>query len=203
MSKLVIQPRKMNLQDPRHWMRFLKSRAKLSPEEIAKAERVSVATVKDSIRMCEQHAAMTSQDQMDMSIRGMVITAIPKAMSTLSGLLDAEELVEMVDPNTGKKKHIKRADKTTRLEAVKIVSEIIKNVQPKVPLANVNVNQTTQVAASAMSSAETTEERLRRLREKAREFAALPPEVAGVPEAIDAGGSAEDDDEDSDEEDAD
>lgn len=198
MTRALSQPRKMSLTDPRHLMRFLKSQAKMSLEDIAKAEGVSVATVRDSIRMVEQYQAQSSTAEMDFAIRHMVRTIVPKAGETLEGLLGATELVTYKDPKTGKEKLREREDKTTRIEAVKIVAELVKNVQPKAPATEVNVNQTTQVAN--LSAAETTEERMRRLRKMAAEHNQLPPEVAGVPESIDKGDQDDDSYEDEEEE---
>jgi len=199
MPRALVLQRKMSLRDPRHLMRFLKVSAKMSPEDIAKAEGVSVSTVKDSIRMIEQYQAQNSSSEMEFAIRSLVVHAIPKAKDTLDGLLDATELVEISDPNTGKKKHVTRPDKTTRIEAMRIVTSLVRESQPKGPLAEVNVNQNMQVAN--LSSAETTEERMRRLRKQAEEFNKLPPEVAGVPDSIDRGDGEDDDDEDGEDED--
>lgn len=198
MPRNLILPRKRSLTDPRHLMRFLKKEANVPLEEIAKGERVSVETVRDSVRMVEQYRAQNTTSEMDFAIRSMVVGAIPRAKITLEGLLDATELVEIQDPQTGKKKHVTRPDKTTRIEAMRLVTDMIGKVQPKAPLAEVNVNQNMQVAN--LSAAETTEERLRRLRKKAQEHNQLPPEVAGVPESIDRG-DEDDDGDDDDEED--
>ena len=199
MPRALILPRKRSFRDPRHLMRFIKSEAKVPLEDIAKAERVSIETVRDSVRMVEEYRAQNSTTEMDFAIRSMVVSAIPKAKLTLEGLLDATELVEIQDPNTGKKKHVTRPDKTTRIEAMRLVTDMIGKVQPKAPLAEVNVSQNMQVAN--LSAAETTEERLRRLRKQAAEHNLLPPEVAGVPESIDRGDKDDDgDDDDEDEE---
>ena len=97
------------------------------------------------------------------------------------------ELVEVTDEKTGKKRVKKMADKTTRLEAMKIVNTMVASMQPKGAAVEVNVSQTNQTAN--LGSAETMEERLARLRKKAAEHNLLPPAVVGVPEVIDAGGS--------------
>ena len=99
------------------------------------------------------------------------------------GLLEATELVEINDTNTGKKRIVKQEDKTTRLEANRIVKDIIVSKQPKGPIAEVNVHQTNQVAN--LSTAETTEERMDRLRKKAAAENLLPAEVAAVPGYLD------------------
>ena len=80
------------------------------------------------------------------------------------------------------------------------MKDIIVAKQPKGPIAEVNVNQTNQVAN--LSSCETTEERMDRLRKKAAEANLLPAEVAAVPGYLDRDEEPEsDDDEDGDEED--
>lgn len=191
MPRALTPSHSRNLRNPVHLMRWMKAQAKMTPEDIATAERVSVATVKDSIRMVEQYQAQSSTAEMEFAIRHMIVRVVPKAGDTLSGLLDATELVTYKDPKTGKEKLREREDKTTRIEALKIVTELVKNSQPKGPMVEVNTHQTTQIAN--MSAAETTEERLRRLRKSAHEFNLLPPEVAGVPTAIDKGEEPDDD----------
>jgi transcriptional regulator with XRE-family HTH domain len=186
------------LKDPRHLMRFLRKEAGLTPLEIARAEGVSEKTVVTSIATVEQYRAANSSIELELAVRNLAISAVPKAQETLHGLLSAMELVEVSDPKTGKKRSVKREDKVTRLEALRIVNTLISSLQPKAPMIENNISQTNQVAH--LSAAETTEDRLRRLRDKARAFNALPPEVAGVPDAIDAGGSADDEDGDEEEE---
>lgn len=179
--------------DPRHLLRFLKNEANMSVAQIAKSEGVSVQAVKDSIRMVERYRARNSAVQMEFEVRDLVVSMIPRAKRTLRGLLDATEQVEMVDPRTSQKRLVSRPDKTTRVEGMRLVADLIGKLQPKAPLTEVNVNQTNQVAN--LSSAETPEERFRRLRKQQQQFNALPPEVAGVPTVIDRG-VAEEDDED-------
>ena len=182
-------------------MRYLRSEAGDSIEDIAKQDKVSVETVKSSIRIVDQYRKGSSTTEMDLAIRSMVIKVVPKMQQTLSGLLDAEEMVEVKDSNTGKTKVVKREDKTTRLEALRIGKELIVGLQPKTPPVAVNVNQTNQVAN--LSAKETNEERLDRLRKQANGF--ISNEVAGVPEGLDesygGGEDVEEDDEDDEEED--
>lgn len=197
MTRALTQPRKMSLTDPRHLMRFMKFQAMSGTDAekyaaISRSEHVSAATVKDSVQMVEQYRAQNSTAEMDFAIRSLVVGAIPKAKQTLEGLLDATEMVEVTDLTTGKKRHIMRPDKTTRIEGMKLVSDLVGKMQPKAAATEVNVHQTTQVQTN-LSKAETMEERLRRLRKKAQEFNQLPPEVAGVPESIDRGDESDDD----------
>ena len=193
--------RKQSLKDPRHLLRFLKKEAGLTPLEIAKSEGVSEGSVLNSITTVERYRAASSSSELEFAVRDLVISAIPKAQETLHGLLQAVTMVEVDDPKTGKKKSVKHDDKVTRLEALKIVNSLVSTLQPKAPMIENNISQTNQVAH--LSGAETTEDRLRRLRDKARKFNALPPEVAGVPMTIDAGGDADDGDDDDDEEEED
>ena len=188
-----------SLANPRHLMRYLKAQAMGGTEAeklaaIAKSEGVSAATVKQSVCQVDRYYKQNSNPQMEVAIRSLVISAIPLAQQSLSGLLMATELVEMPDSRTGKKKIVKREDKTTRLEANRLVKDLIVAVQPKGPAVELNVSQTNQVAN--LSTAETTEERFRRLREKAKEFNQLPPETVGVPENIDRDEEEDDDEED-------
>jgi hypothetical protein len=106
-------------------------------------------------------------------------------------------LVEIKDPKTGQTTLTTRIDKTTRIEALRIVRDVVGHVQPKVAATEVNVHQTNQVAN--LSTAETTEERMARLRKLADEHNLLPAEVSGVPESVDKG-EEDDDEEDEDEE---
>ena len=136
-----------SLANPRHLMRYLKAQAMGGTEAeklaaIAKAEGVSVATVKQSVYQVDTYYKRNTNVQMEMGIRDLVISAIPLAKSSLAGLLTATELVEMPDPRTGKKRIVKREDKTTRLEANRLVKDLIVAVQPKGPLIENNVTQT-------------------------------------------------------------
>lgn len=188
--------RNRSLADPRHLMRFLKHKAGTDPKVIAQQEGVSIETVRQSITQIDSYRKKNTQPELDLAVRDLVISAIPQAKDTLNGLLSAMELVEFKDDKTGKVKVKSVEDKTTRLEALRIVNTLVIGLQPKAPATNVNVNQTNQVA-NLTEGVETTEERMERLRKKIREQNALPPEVAAVPASIDE----EDDDEDDDGED--
>jgi hypothetical protein len=184
-----------SVSDPRHYMRFLKAQAIPGTEEerfaaIAKQEKVTVETVRDSVRRVEQYRGRNTQVEMEFGMRDLVISAIPQAKQTLHGLLTATEMVEVNSSKEGKKKVVKQEDKTTRLEAMRLVGTLASTVMPKAPLAEVNVSQTNQVAN--LTAAETMEERLDRLRNKIREANQLPPEVAAVPKNIDKDEDAED-----------
>lgn len=190
---------KRSLADPRHLMRYLKSKTPGgTPEAIAKSEGVSVATVKQSISMIDTYRNMNTSSEMDLAIRDFVISTIPQAKETLNGLLTAMEMVEYTDSKTGKKKTKEVEDKTTRLEAVRVVNALIGSLQPKQAPVEVRVSQTNQMAA--IGSAETMEERLARLRRKAEEANLLPAETIGVPDYIDKDEEAPDNDEDEEEE---
>lgn len=184
--------------DPRHLLRFLQREANVSPAQIAKSEGVSTATVLGSIRMIERYRAQNSVSQMEYGVRDLIVSMIPKAKKTLSGLLEATEMVEMVDPRTSQKRMIQRPDMNTRVEGMRLVADLIGKVQPKAPPVEVNVNQ--NMAVANLSSAETPEERFRRLRRQQQQFNALPPEIAGVPQAVDRAGVEEEDDTEEEEE---
>jgi hypothetical protein len=191
-----------SLADPRHLMRYLKAQAMGGEEKdklaaIARAEGVSIQTVRQSVTHIDTYRKKNTSLEMDLAIRDLVISAVPMAKESLGGLLTATELVEVPNGTTGKKKVVRQPDKTTRLEANRLVKDLIVAVQPKGPMIEQNINQTNQVATLS-SGAETNEERLRRLRKRADEFNQLPPEVAGVPDSIDSG--EEDDDGDDEEE---
>lgn len=195
------------MSDPRHLLRYLKSQAGATPAEIAKQEGVSQATVRQSILQVEAYRKRSTPEELNFAMRDFVISSIPVARDTFQGLLRATELVEVNDHKTGKKKVVEMEDKVTRMEAMKIMSTLISNFQPKESPVQVNVTQTNQNAA-IVNAAETTEERFRRLRKKQQEFNLLPPEVAAVPDHIDAGDDNpdildgdEEDDEDGDEDD--
>ena len=58
-------------------------------------------------------------------------------------------------------------DKITRLEAVKVFGTLYASTQPKTPGVSVQVSQQNHNQTAVLSSAETTEERMRRLRAQA------------------------------------
>lgn len=180
-------------------LRFLKSQVPgATLQEIAKSEGVSQAAVKKSITTMELYRKRNSGIEMDLAIRDLVISSVPQAKQTLDGLLRATELVEVGNKKTGRVRVVEMEDKTTRLEATRIVSGLIIGLQPKSPPVALNVNQTNQMAN--ITQAETYEERLRRLRKQAQEHNLLPPEVAATPDYIDREEDAPDDDAEDEEE---
>lgn len=198
MSSRPIPHRRMSLTDPRHLMRFLKAQAQggttaEAAAVIAKSEGVSISTVKHSINQVDCYRKQNSGIEMELAIRNVVISTAPKLTETLHGLLDATELVEIPNPNNGKKKIVSRPDKTTRLEAGRLVKDLMIGLQPKGPMIEQTINQTNQVATLS-SGVETTEERFKRLRQQAAEHNLLPPEVSGVPQHIDREEDEEDED---------
>lgn len=187
-------------------LRFLRWQAAGADEAavtaLAKAEGVSVATFKASVRLVEGYRAQNTGSEMDLAVRDLVISTAPHAKNTLAGLLAATELVEQKDSRTGKVKVVRVEDKTTRLEAFRAYTNLVSNLQPKQAPVEVNVNQTNQ-QANVVSKSETFEERMRRLRQKAQEHNLLPPAVAGVPDYIDAGEDNDDGDDEDDEDESD
>lgn len=180
-------------------MRWLKAQAVGGSEEaaaraVAQSEHITIETARASIREVDAYRKRNDKVEFDYAIRDLVISAIPQAKETLNGLLAATELVEVKDHKTGTTKIVEMEDKTTRLEAFRALSTLTIGLQPKTPMIEQNISQTTQVAA--IGGSETNEERLRRLRAKAAEHNLLPPEVAGVPRYIDAGESSDDEDDD-------
>ena len=195
--------RKSLMDDPRHLMRWLKAQAVGgSPEEaakaVAKSEGISLKTAQQSIVEVEAYRKKNDRTEFDYAIRDFVISTMPQAKETLNNLLAATELVEVKNNKTGKTEIVKMDDKVTQLEAQRIFKDVLIGLQPKGPLVENNFNPVNQIAN--MSSAETYEERLSRLRKKAQEHNLLPPEVTAVPKEIDAGSSEEDDDGEDDEE---
>lgn len=191
---------KGSLSDPRHLLRYMKEQSGMDIATIAKSEKVSEATVRDSISKVELHRRRNTSFEMDLALRSVLVENAPQLSETLNGLLTATELVEQKDSKSGKIKVVKQDDKVTRIEAVKLVTSLATAMQPKVPTIQNTVSATAQ-AASSVTQGETTEERFRRVAERAKEFNRLPPEVAAVPEHIDAGGDSDDDDDDDEEED--
>jgi len=190
-----------NMRDQRHLMRFVKFRALSGTETeriaaIAKSEGVSVATIKASVHQMEAYSEQNKTANVDLRINESILKVMPAFEDSMVGLLGATELIEISDGNTGKKKIVKQDDKTTRLEASRIVSNIIIAKQPKGPMVEVNNNQTNQVAV--LSTAETQEERMDRLRKKAAEANLLPAEVAAVPGYLDRDEEPEEDGDDED-----
>jgi hypothetical protein len=192
-----------NMRDPRHLMRLVKFRALTGTDTeriaaIAKSEGVSKETIKASVRQMEMYAEQNKAGNVDLRINESILRVMPAFENSMAGLLAATELVEVPDGNTGNKRVVEQDDKTTRLEASRIVKDIIVSKQPKGPIAEINVNQNTQIAN--LSSAETTEERMDRLRKKAAEANLLPAEIVAVPGYLDRDEEPDDDDSDDDEE---
>ena len=180
--------RSHNMRDPRHLMRFVKFQALTGTDAerlkaIAKSEGVSVDTVKTSIRQIEAYNNQNASGRVDLRLNESILRVMPAFENSMVGLLEATELIEINDTNTGTKKVVEQDDKTTRLEASRIVKDIIVAKQPKVPLIENNVTQTNQVAT--LSAAETYEERLARLRRQAQEANMLPAETIAIPESLD------------------
>ena len=198
-----------NMRDPRHLMRFVKFQALTGTDTerlkaIAKSEGVGVDTVKASVSQIQSYREQNATLNVDLRINESILRVMPAFEDSMAGLLTATELVEMPDGNTGKKKIVKQDDKTTRLEASRIVKDIIVAKQPKAPMVENHVSQTNQVAT--LSVAETTEERMDRLRKRAAEENLLPAETAAVPGYLDRdedppGSDDDESDDDSDEED--
>jgi hypothetical protein len=192
-----------NMRDPRHLMRFVKFQALTGTDAerlkaIAKSEGVGVQTVKDSVRQIQMYREQNQTLNVDLRINESILRVMPAFEDSMEGLLTATELVEVNDDKTGKKKVVTQDDKTTRLEASRIVKDIIVAKQPKQPLAEINVNQTNQVAN--LSMAETTEERMDRLRKRAAAENLLPAEVAAVPGYLDRDEEPEEGDDDEEDE---
>lgn len=185
--------------DARHLMRYLKFKADVPLADIARSEKVTIKVVQASIREMERYEALNSEGQVSLAVRDLLRVSIEKAKDTLGGLLEATNTVERPNAKTGLKELVSEPDKITRLEALKVMNALITSQQPKVAQTQVNVNQTNQTAV--LSSAETTEERMRRLKAQAAQHNLLPPVVAAVPVAIDEGYDPDDDRGDDDEDD--
>ena len=166
--------------------------------EIAKDEGVSADAIRQSVHQVEVYRSKNTAEEMELACRDLLISVIPQAKETLAGLLSATELVERKNAKTGRTTVVKMDDKTTRLEALRVLNSLASNLQPKTPMVQTNVIQTNE--NSATSGSETNEERFRRLRKKAAEHNLLPPEVAAVPGYIDADEDAPDDDDEEDDE---
>lgn len=183
-------------------MRYLKSKANVPLEDIARADHISVKQVKESIRQMEAFESLNSEGHLQLAVRDMIRVTIPKVQETLDGLLTATNTVEEKNKRTGLMEPVNIPDKITRLEAVKVFGTLYASTQPKTPGVSVQVSQQNHNQTAVLSSAETTEERMRRLRAQAAAHNLLPPVVAGVPEEIDKGfdpddkGNDSDDDED-------
>jgi hypothetical protein len=187
------------LSNPVHLLRFLKAQAGMTPAEVAKQERVTPETIKHSISLIESYQNVNTKFQLDLAFRDLIISSIPQAKETFQALLAATEMVEVKNSKTGRVRVVSQVDKVTRLEALRILNSLMGTTQPKGPMIEQKIQQTTQVAASA-TTGETNEERFRRLKAAAAQHNALPPEVAAVPDYIDKGGTADDEEDDDEEE---
>ena len=186
------------MRDARHLMRYLKAKSGVDLVAIAKAEHVSVATVRESIESIERYEQQNTEGQLQLAVRDLVISTIPQAKETINGLLTATEIVLKKNLKTGKEEHVTVEDKTTRLEGARLVRDLVIGMQPKGPGVAVQVNNNQPVVQ--MGAAETIEERMKRLRSQAQAHNLLPSEVAAVPDYIDAGEDAPDDEDDGDDE---
>lgn len=180
--------------DARHLMRYLKSKANVPLEDIARADHISVKQVKESIRQMEAFESLNSEGHLQLAVRDMIRVTIPKVQETLDGLLAATNTVDRKNPRTGLMEPVQEPDKITRTEAVKVFGTLYASTQPKTPGVAVQVNQQNNNHQSAtLSSSETTEERMRRLKAQAAQHNLLPPVVTGTPEIIDRGFDPDDD----------
>ena len=196
MTKSLLKPQAMR--DARHLMRYLKAKAGVDAKEIAKSERVSLQTVNESIKSIEMYEQQNTEGQLQLAVRDLVISTIPQAKETIHGLLTATELVLKKNLKTGKEEHVTVEDKTTRLEGARLVRDLVIGMQPKTPMVAIQNNQNNNPTVTVGSS-ETNEERVRRLRKQAQEHNLLPAQVSAVPEWVDEGEDAPDDEHDEDE----
>jgi hypothetical protein len=159
---------------------------------------VSISTVRDSIESIEMYEQQNTEGQLQLAVRDLVISTIPQAKETIHGLLTATELVLKKNLKTGKEEHVTVEDKTTRLEGARLVRDLVIGMQPKTPMVAIQNNQNNNPTVTVGSS-ETNEERVRRLRKQAQEHNLLPAQVSAVPEWVDEGEDAPDDEHDEDE----
>jgi hypothetical protein len=178
--------------DARHLMRYLKAKAGVDPLVIAKAENVSVATVRESIESIERYEQQNTEGQLQLAVRDLVISTIPQAKETIQGLLTATETVMKKNLKTGKDEYVRVDDRTTQLEGARLVRDLVIGMQPKTPMVAIQNNQTNQPIVT-VGATETVEERMKRLRKQAQEYNLLPAQVAAVPTYIDEGEDAPDD----------
>ena len=170
-----------------HLIRYAQFSASQGSDEerislVAKQNGVSIQSVRTSIRKVQESKIRCSTEMMETSIRDVVVSTMPALRDTIERMLSAKQIIEVPDARTGRRKAIEVDDKTVQLEAVKASISLISAVQPKAPPVAVNVNQNN---LTSLSSAETMEERMSRLRRQAEEENRRPPEIAGVPDSID------------------
>lgn len=194
--KTAANNRKMR--DSRHLMRYLKAKSGMDITAIAKSEKVSVGTIRESIESIERYEQQNTEGQLQLAVRDLVISTIPQAKETLNGFLTATSIVRKKNLKTGQEEDVRVEDNTTRLEGARLVRDLIVGLQPKGPGVVVNANQTNQTAVQVGKS-ETNEERLRRLKAMAAAHNQLPAQVAAVPVYIDEGEDSPDDEHEEDE----
>ena len=197
MKKVTTLATKKSTRDARHLMRYLKFKASGSIETIAKEERISPETVRQSVRQIEMYETMNGDGQLKLAVSDLIMSIIPEAKSTINGLLNATTITSIKNSKTGLMEDVLVEDKTTRLEAGRLVKDLISVTQPKVPQVAIQNNQNMPVAT--MSLHENNEERMRRLRKQAQDYNLLPAEVAAVPTYLDVKGADEDEEEGGDE----
>lgn len=204
MKKVTTLATRRSIRDARHLMRYLKVKANVTIEAIAKEERVSLETVRQSVRQIEMYETMNGDGQLKLAVNDLVMSVIPEAKVTINGLLNATTVMSLKNKKTGLMEDVLVEDKTTRLEAGRLVKDLVAVMQPRGPVVAIQNNQNMPIAT--MSAAENNEERMRRLRKQAQEHNLLPAQVAAVPEYLDvkgADGDGDDEDDGGDEDDED
>lgn len=196
MKKVTTLATRRSIRDARHLMRYLKVKANVSIEAIAKEERVSLETVRQSVRQIEMYETMNGDGQLKLAVNDLVMSVIPEAKVTINGLLNATTVMSLKNKKTGLMEDVLVEDKTTRLEAGRLVKDLVAVMQPRGPVVAIQNNQNMPIAT--MSATESNEERMRRLRRQAQDFNLLPAEVAAVPAYLDVKGAEDDGDEDGD-----
>jgi hypothetical protein len=88
--------RKPSTKDRRIWYLF---RNRMTPEEIAARERVSLAVVQKAIERMEVYRALTSNEEIEMAINAAVLQLLPDSFKSLREAVKAKVVTRQMVPN--------------------------------------------------------------------------------------------------------
>jgi len=158
-----------------HFSRYVRVKSGLAVEDIAKRDGVSVETVQESIRWVEQYRARNTVDHANEATVAAILENKQNISSALTNGLTATYETQDKD---GKKVSV--PDVSLQLQALDRVSDLLGTVQPKPARGGINVGVGVGVGMGIRTKPGSSiqymgfEDRLREVRRKRAEAAALP-----------------------------
>lgn len=170
-----------------HFLRYIKHKCGMSPDEIAVSDNVKIKAVQRSIQHVEIYRKQHTLEFLNEAIIKEVMSAAPELGKALVRALTAK-----TEGQDGEFKE----DIATQLKGVHSVSTLVRDIQPKGSGTHVQVGIQNQNAPTVISHNYLGfEDRLRKLRPKIDQVNALPSETVSVnienDEVIEAGTEAE------------